>query len=145
MTAGLVSTAQGARYEQPPLGRLILNEVLDPATVSAPFLLYLSKRGRYYAELLLEPRDGAPNAALVAPWQVALDLVFMRGKQTIFQKSAVATFNPGDRGKTLFWLMAPSDVPERRELQLSVSMRSRADPMPVRLQVWRKLELLPVR
>lgn len=144
----LVATAQGARYVPPPVGRLMINEILPSTVVTGTTLpLYLERTGRYYAEILLEaPTDGAAGA-LTEAVPLAFDFEFRRGKRVLHAETVSVVLAPGERGKTLFWLEAPRQLPARRDLQLTVRLAALPPALAghdLRLQLTRKFEMRPL-
>lgn len=157
LLSGLVLTltvslgAQAARYVPPPVGRLMLDEVL-PVTVTAgtALPLYLEKTGRYYAELYVETAETGPDAE-PAPATTAVPLsfsfVFKRGKRVLREEAVDVVLAPGEHHKTLFWLESPAHLPARRDLQMTVSLRELPPALAdkaLRLQITRKFEMRPL-
>lgn len=148
----LIAGAAAAEY-YPPTRRTVLNEVIAPAAdPELQFPLYLSKRGAYYAELIREPPAGDGSAA--TPAAAAADLAFtiqiLREGEVLFSQDYRRRVSPDFAGETLFWLDVPSDLPQRRDLNVIVrfdpASAGRDQPTPgLRLQITRKLELLPLR
>jgi hypothetical protein len=142
----VVVTAQGARYVPQPVGRLMLNEVL-PATVTdgTTLPLYLDKTGRYYAEILLEaPPD---TAAVAEEVPLSFEFVFRRGDRVLHAETVAVVLAPGERGKTLFWLEAPAQLPARRDMQVTVRLATLPPSLAghdLRLQLTRKFEMRPL-
>ena len=138
LTALLLAAAgaTNATY-YPPIDRLVLNEVVNAAP-SASYPFYLPKRGRYYAEII---REGNVDAA--TPQALDLTVRVMRDAKVLFEKRVQQTLAADDPGTTLFWLNSPYDVPDRRELTVTVASNT---PLasPLRLQITRKYELLPL-
>lgn len=129
------TTLAEAKY-YPPLDRLVLNEVVSTAPASSyPF--YLPKRGRYYAEII---REGQTDTA---PQTFNLIVRVMRDTNVLFEKHVQQTLASDQSSATLFWLNSPYDVPDRHELTLTVATDT---PLaaPLRLQITRKVELLPL-
>lgn len=133
--------ADAFRYAQPPLGRLVFNELVN-GEVTAP--LRLPKIGEYYAELILEPVDGASEVALSAPLALQLDVSVARREHQLMNRSVEVSFAPGERSKTLFWVNVPDHLPNRTDLQMHVSLRepegAQLANARVRIQLTRKLE-----
>ena len=147
LTLALTATtgAQTFRYAQPPLGRLVFNEILN-GEINAP--LRLPKIGEYYAELILEPPEGAKDVVLSAPLALELDVRVARGEHPLLNRSVAVSFAPGERVKTLFWLNVPDHLPNRTNLDMHVSLREPAGTQlskaKVRLQLTRKIEFSPI-
>ena len=133
------------RYSQPPLGRLVFNEILRGET-TAP--LRLPKVGEYYAELILEPPDGAHDVVLSEPLSVELEVNVARREHALLKRTVQVSFAPGERAKTLFWLNVPNHLPNRTQLEMHVSLREPAATQfahaKLRLQLTRKIEFSPV-
>lgn len=132
------------RYAEPPLGRLVFNQILSDST-SAP--LRLPKIGEYYAELILEPAEGQQDVVLNQPLALALDVSVARREQPLLKRSVNVSFAPGERSKTLFWLNVPDHLPNRTDLEMHVSVRGADNTLAgapkLRLQLTRKLEFTP--
>lgn len=144
----LLWTTAGAatfRYAEPPLGRLVFNQVLGDST-SAP--LRLPKIGEYYAELILEPAEGQQDVVLNQPLAVALEVSVARRERALLNRSVNVSFAPGERSKTLFWLNVPDHLPNRTDLEMRVSVHGIDSALPdatrLRLQLTRKLEFSPI-
>ena len=137
--------AETFRYTQPPLGRLVFNELLSGET-TAP--LRLPKIGEYYAELILEPADGATDVVLSEPLAVDLEVNVARREHALLKRTVKVSFAPGERAKTLFWLNVPNHLPNRTDLEMHVSLREPTATQFVhaklRLQLTRKIEFSPV-
>ncbi len=133
------------RYAQPPLGRLVFNELLN-GEVSAP--LRLPKIGQYYAELILEPPEGATDVILSEPLAVQLEVNVARHEHPLLTRAVSVSFAPGERSKTLFWLNVPDHLPNRTSLEMHVSLReptaTQLGTARLRLQLTRKIEFSPV-
>jgi hypothetical protein len=136
--------ADPIRYTPPPLGRIVFNEIIGPHT-RAP--LRLPKRGRYYAELILEPASPTTAIALSAPLALELDFIFRRHDRLLHQQALAVSFAPDERAKTLFWIEAPNTLPDRATLEVEILLRetspTQLQPVNLRLQLTRKLELGP--
>ena len=132
------------RYLPPPLGRVVFNELLSG---DARLPLRLPKIGEYYAELILEPLDGAAEVALSGPLAVELDVQVTRREHRLLTRTVAVNFVPGDRVKTLFWLNVPDHLPNRTSLELHVQLRETSQDQlrnaHLRLQLTRKIEFSP--
>ncbi|MCC6707310.1 MAG: hypothetical protein IT492_07085 [Gammaproteobacteria bacterium] len=133
------------RYAEPPLGRLVFNQILDGA-VTAP--LRLPKIGEYYAELIIEAADGQQEVVLNEPLALSLDVSVARREHALLSRSVTVNFAPGERVKTLFWLNVPDHLPNRTDLEMRVSLRDAASALPssarLRVQLTRKIEFSPI-
>jgi hypothetical protein len=135
-------------YEPPPLGRLVLNELLTPAVrEGVSFPLYLDKGGRYFGELIVETAPDAASAVDHAR-TLAFEIEFWRRDKLQRRESVQVTLAPGERHKTLFRVDSPSPVPSR--VQLAMKVRSAegaqmiAPGVDLRLQLTRKFEFRPL-
>jgi len=138
---GLTRDAAAVRYTPPPLGAVILNQVLDGPTAVA---LRLPRMGRYYLELYLEPRASDVDITLAAPLPITLELSISRRDRILVSERKNVVFAPGERAKTVLWLEAPTRVPERTNLELKVQANGTLAPaQQLRLMVMRKLEVGP--
>ena len=137
--------AETFRYTQPPLGRLVFNELLTGET-TAP--LRLPKIGEYYAELILEAPDGTTDVVLREPLAVDLEVNVARREHALLKRTVKVSFAPGERTKTLFWLNVPNHLPNRTNLEMHVSLREPSTTQfadaKLRLQLTRKIEFSPV-
>ncbi len=137
--------AETFRYAEPPLGRLVFNELLN-SEITAP--LRLPKIGQYYAELILEPPEGATDVVLSAPLALELDVSVARREHPLLKRTVKVSFAPGERTKTLFWLNVPDHLPNRSNLEMHVSLREPSGVQlgnaKVRLQLTRKIEFSPI-
>jgi len=153
MFLGIASTleASAATYVQPPLGRLVFNELLTPAIAGGETRpLYLDKGGRYYGELIVETPEGAPAPAFATtPQALAFEFEFWRGDKLQRREAVQVTLEPGERHKTLFWVDAPNQVPSRVQLRMTVRSATAAQLIApgadLRLQVTRKFEFSPLK
>ena len=146
LTLGLATDAKADlfRYTSPALGPIVLNELLT-GDAHVPFRL--PKIGEYYAELILEPRDGASDVALSGPLALELDFQFAQREHVLLQRSVTVSFVPGERSKTLFWVNVPDHLPNRTSLEMRVQLRETSNDQlrnaRVRLQLTRKIEFSP--
>ena len=153
MILGIALTSHGgaATYIQPPLGRLVFNELLTPAIAAGDTRpLYLDKAGRYYGELIVETAAGAPAPAFsAAPQTISFEFEFWRGRTLQRREAVQVTLAPGERHKTLFWVDAPNQVPSRVQLRMTVRSAEAAKLIApgadLRLQVTRKFEFSPLK
>ncbi len=147
----LTGQASAATYIQPPLGRLVFNEMLTPAIAAGDTRpLYLDKAGRYYGELIVETAEGAPAPAFsTAPQRLSFEFEFWRGDKLQRREAVQVTLEPGERHKTLFWVDAPNQVPSRVQLRMTVRSAAAAKlispGVDLRLQVTRKFEFSPLK
>lgn len=132
------------RYAEPPLGRLVFNQIVDGG-VTAP--LRMPEIGEYYAELILEAADGQQELVLSEPLVLALDVSVARGEHALLKRSLNVSFAPGERAKTLFWVNVPNHLPNRTDLEMHVSLGDSASALPgaakLRVQLTRKIEFSP--
>lgn len=155
--SGLVLTltvslgAHAARYIPPPVGRLMLDQVLPASVTTGTALpLYLEKTGRYYAELYVETPDTGQDitpapAATAVP--LSFTFVFKRRDRVLREETVDVVLAPGEHHKTLFWLESPAHLPARRDLQMTVSLRELPPALAdraLRLQITRKFEMRPL-
>lgn len=133
------------RYAEPPLGRLVFNQILADS-VSAP--LRLPKIGEYYAELILEPADGQQDVVLSQPLALTVDVTVARRERPLLSRSVNVSFAPGERSKTLFWLNVPDHLPNRTDLEMHAQVQGADGALPgapkLRLQLTRKIEFSPI-
>jgi len=147
----LASQAGAATYVQPPLGRLVFNELLTTAIAAGDTRpIYLDKAGRYYGELIVETAEGTPTPAFAtAPQTLSFEFEFWRRDKLQRSETVQVTLEPGERHKTLFWVDAPNQVPSRVQLRMTVRSAAAAsliEPgVDLRLQVTRKFEFSPIR
>ena len=140
------ATSAGTRYEQPLRDPLYFNEVLA-AGESKPLPVRFPRLGRHYAELILEPSNGASDVVLTAPLEVRLQMTFRRLDRVVAQRETHVQLQPGERGKTLFFFDVPGDLPNRADLTLQIALEAPAEPPGVggfRLQIRRKLDFGPL-
>ena len=132
------------RYTSPALGLIVLNELLT-GDARAPFRL--PKIGQYYAELILEPLNGASDVTLSGPLALELDFQVARREHVLLRRIVTVNFAPGERSKTLFWLNAPDHLPNRTPLEMHVQLRETSNDQlrnaRLRLQLTRKIEFSP--
>ncbi len=143
----LTVAANGARYVPPPVGRLMLNEILPSGITAGTTLpVYLDKTGRYYAELMLEAPADATLPALTSAVSLSFDFMFRRGEKVLWTQTVDTVLAPGQRNKTLFWLASPRHLPARQELTLTVRLAAMPAALAgtaLRLQLTRKFDMLP--
>ena len=143
----LAVTANGARYVPPPVGRLMLNEILTAEVTAGKTLpVYLDKTGRYYAELILEAPANGTLPVLTAAVPLRFDFMFRRGEKIVWTQTVDTVFAPGERNKTLFWLESPRQLPARQALDMTVRIAAVPQALAgtaLRLQLTRKFEMLP--
>lgn len=132
------------RYMPPALGRVVFNELLS-GDGRGP--LRLPKIGEYYAELILEPLDGALDVPLSAPLALQLEVQVARRERVLLTRTVAVSFVPGERAKTLFWLNVPDHLPNRTNLEMRVQLRETSKDQlhnaHLRLQLTRKIEFSP--
>lgn len=136
-------------YVQPPLGRLVFDELLTPAIAGgASYPLYFDKGGRYFGELIVETAPDASGAAAAAR-TLGFEFEFWRRDKLQRRETVRVTLAPGERHKTLFWVDAPSPVPSRVQLTLKVRSAEGArlivPGVDLRLQITRKFEFAPLK
>lgn len=145
MLATVGAAAEWFRYTPPARGTLILDEVLRGGAQEAN--LRLPKIGRYYVELLRE-RGAAGGDAATGPLAARLDMTVMRGKRVLLEKRFEVSYGPEDRARTLLWLDVPDRLPARSNLAVTLALTGPSEAelaaTPLRLQINRKADLLPV-
>ena len=138
-----VAEAPIYHYTPPPLGRTVVNERVMIDTASA-LPLRLPRLGRYYAELILEPADGASDVVMTAPLALDVAIAFKRGERVLERRALAVSFAPDERSKTLFWLEVPNQLPQRTALALEVNLHetsvAQLGSTRLRLQLTRKLD-----
>lgn len=145
MLATVGAAAEWFRYTPPPRGTLILDTVLSGGAQEAT--LRLPKIGRYYVELLRE-RGPAGEDAAAGPLAARLDMTVMRGKRVLLEKRFEVSYGPEDRARTLLWLDVPDRLPARSNLAVTLALSGPSEAelaaTPLRLQINRKIDLLPL-
>jgi hypothetical protein len=129
---GIAAPAAVTYY--PPIDRIVLNEVVAPATDGAEYPFYLPRRGRYVVELLREPPSAAAR-------DERLDMTFrvMRGKREVFSRRIERVLPAAESSITALWFDVPTDVPDRSSLILSLRWQS-TNSVPVRIEITRWVE-----
>lgn len=137
-------------YYTEPTRRTVLNEVIDPAVEDAVYPLYLSDAGRYYAELYLTGADGETANTHQQPISLKVEIDFVRKGKLLRSENAIVEFKPGEANKLIFWARAPFDLPQRKGMDVNVSIEDlngniqAGDAQNVRLQITRKFEFGPI-
>lgn len=132
-----------------PTRRIALNEALELSTEPATFPLYLRYGGRYYAELYLQNEEGETVRSHDRPISIAVQIDIARKGRLLKSETKQVTFAPGQANQTLFWTRAPFDLPQRKNLDMTVRLigiddATTADIQTLRLQVTRKFEFTPI-
>ena len=134
------------RFEPPLRDPLYLNEVLARGE-SPPLKLRFPRLGRHYAELILEPAEGAKEVELAAPLALTIRCKFLRNQRDLGERTANVVLQPGERGKTLFYFDVPDNLPHRADLTLHVALDA-PEALPAvggyRLQIRRKIDFSPL-
>lgn len=128
----------------------VVNEILEPGEgvpVSIP--LYLSRLGTYFAELYLEVPEGKidPSFKML---DVSIKITFLNGEKNVFEREVTVMFTPQKRVATLFYAETPSDLPQRRPLEMLVVVEPAgqsptASSSDYRIQLTRKPQFLAPR
>lgn len=144
-----LSARAATTYVDPPLGRLVFNELLSSAVADGEsFPIYFDKGGRYFGELIVETSFDATDAVATAR-TLSFEVEFWRRDKLQRRESVRVTLAPGERHKTLFRVDAPSPVPSRTELTMKVRSPECAQliapGVDLRLQVTRKFEFTPLK
>ena len=136
----------GVRFEPPLRDPLYFNEVLMNGE-SPPLPLRLPRLGRYYAELILEPVQGANDLALASPLPLTIRCTFRRNQRELGERTATVELQPGERGKTLYYFDVPDNLPHRADLTMQVRVEAPNELPAVggyRLQIRRKIDFAPL-
>ncbi len=142
------SLSGGAAYTE-PTRRIALNEALALSSEPTTYPLYLRYGGRYYAELYLQNADGDVDRTHTKPISIEVQIDIARKGRLLKSETKQVTFAPGQASQTLFWTRAPFDLPQRKNLDMTVTLvgiddASTADIQTLRLQVTRKFEFTPI-
>lgn len=128
----------------------VLNEIMDAAAgVEQIVPLYLSRLGSYYTELYLEPGTTS-GAERTVPLELAFTISFLRLDELVLSRDVALSLAPGENVATLFYLYSPSDLPQRKGLEVVVNFHD-VDPRfndyyeAVRLQMTRKIQIVPFK
>ena len=128
----------------------VLNEIIDATTgIEQIVPLYLSRLGTYYAELYLEP-TAPEDSPRTIPLDLDFTVSFLRRDEIVLTKDVALSLAPGQNVATLFYLYSPSDLPQRKGLEMVVNFHE-VDPRfndyyeAVRLQLTRKVQIRPFR
>ena len=144
----LCSVSSFAAYTE-PTGRIALNELLEFSPEPSTFPLYLRYGGRYYAELYLENEHGETDRSHNKTITLNVQIDIARKGRLLKSEIKQVTFVPGQPHQTLFWTRAPFDLPQRKNLDVTVRLISVEDEAVsekqlLRLQVTRKFEFAPI-
>lgn len=139
----------GAAAYTEPTRRIALNEALELSTEPNTFPLYLRYGGRYYAELYLQNEAGDIERSHEQPISIQVQIDIARKGRVLKTETKEVTFAPGQANQTLFWTRAPFDLPQRKNLEMTVKLTgisdaTNADIQSLRLQVTRKFEFTPI-
>ena len=142
------SLASVAVYTE-PTRRIALNEALEVSAEPTTFPLYLRYGGRYYAELYLQNEAGELTRSHEHPISLQIQIDIARKGRVLKSETQQITFEPGQANQTLFWARAPFDLPQRKNLDMTVRLidladTSKSDIQSLRLQVTRKFEFAPI-
>lgn len=118
---------------------LILNEtfLIEPGK-SIDMPLYLTRRGEYYAELILEREDGQTRTT-----QLDLELLIniSNSHKTLFERELATSLGRDRPVASLFWLTSDREIPIKQRLTLAVTL-DQVEPAAVgetlRLQIRKK-------
>ena len=108
-------------------------------------LLDLSRLGTYYAELYLEP-TAPEDSPRTIPLDLDFTVSFLRRDEIVLTKDVALSLAPGENVVTLFYLYSPSDLSQRKGLEMVVNFHE-VDPHfndyyeAVRLQLTRKVQI----
>lgn len=118
---------------------LVLNQTLAlsrGASLEVP--LYLTRRGDYFAEVILEAPDGRPRSDGV---DIDLDVSITRREEALFERAVRTELGSGRPIATLFWLTSDREVPIKTPLTLALNINDVASAAPddvLRIQIRRK-------
>ncbi len=102
--------------------------------------LYLTRRGEYYAEIILERAEGSERP-LAVDVDVTLD-ISLRDRR-LFERALETTLGRARPAATLFWLSSDREVPIKTPLTMNVMVAASGDAQPsgerVRIQIRRKI------
>ena len=108
-----------------PTRRIVLNEVVDvPQSEPAIYDLYLSRGGRYYTELYLEPRSDESRLAHREPVELTVAITVTRRDRIVHSEQVPVHVAPGEIHQTLLWAKSPWDWPQRKNMQVSFTVQS---------------------
>ena len=137
-------------YYTEPTRRTVLNELIDPAVKETVYPLYLSDAGRYYAELYLTGADGETTNNHNQPINLKVEIEFLRKGKLLRAENTIVEFKPGESNKLIFWARAPFDLPQRKGMDVNVSIEdlsgnvASSEAHNIRLQITRKFEFGPI-
>ena len=100
--------------------------------------LYLTRRGEYYAQAVLEAADGGERTASV---QFDLDIEIARREDVVFSRSLATELGRERPVATLFWITSDRELPLKTPLGLAINMnnvQSAASGDMLRIQIRRK-------
>lgn len=136
----VLCTAAGAEPADPAVrpNGLIFNETVPLADgVVSELPLYLTRRGEYYAQAILEP--GASGAR--PDVDLALDIRIARRDDIVFERRVNAVLGAGQPVSTLFWVTSDRELPIKTPLMVSLRVDG-AGPasgeQALRIQIKRK-------
>jgi hypothetical protein len=146
LSAGL--SANNVVYTE-PTRRIVLNEVIAASPENVTFPLYLRDAGRYITELYLSNIDGEVDRSHDQTIRVEVKIDITRKGKILKSESKQIAFSPGQANHTLFWTRTPFDLPQRKNLDMTVTIAG-VDNMPLaasqafRVQMTRKFEFTPI-
>ncbi len=132
LAAALGACAAGDTAVRP--NGLVFNHVLPLADGEpAELPLYLTRRGEYYAEAIVEPAGAVPGP------RFDLGVTIARREQPLFERDLAVRFDGSEPATTLFWLTADREVPIKTPLTLTLAPAA-VPPASgaVRIQIRRK-------
>lgn len=143
----VVNPCQAAYVE--PTRRIALNEVIALSAQAQTYPLYLRYAGRYYAELYLVNDEGEIDHSYQQPLRLNVQIDFARKGRLLHSEFQEVEFTPGRPNQTVFWTRAPLDLPQRKNLDVTVKLnplttQALGAPQNVRLQITRKFEFTPI-
>lgn len=118
---------------------LVFNQVIPLAEGRVAALpLYLTRRGEYYAQAVLEAADGGERSASV---RFDLEVEIARREDVVFSRSVMTELGNERPVATLFWITSDREVPLKTPLEVAINM-ALVSPAAVgdtlRLQIRRK-------
>jgi hypothetical protein len=125
----------------------VVSEILDPAfNVQTTIPLYLSRVGTYFVELYLEVPDGLTDTSS-ATLDVSVLVTFLHRENSLFERQVAVHFTPKKRVATLLYVEMPFDLPQRRALEMNVTVSPIDQSSPpattnFRIQLTRKPQIL---
>ncbi|MEM7465671.1 MAG: hypothetical protein AAF387_02170 [Pseudomonadota bacterium] len=146
----LISSQSHAVYTE-PTRRLVLNEIIETGTDSVTYPLYLSDAGHYFTEMYLTDEAGDIDHERKVPVSLEVKVEFTRKGKLLRSETKRVEFAPGEINKTLFTTFTPRDLPQRKNMDVTVAIaavnssgEAQDAVTNVRLQITRKFEFGPI-